>query len=199
MCSETRPNAKPENVSGNAMKTLIPIFFIFFNFAFLKGQNNDELCKYIADDLKEKPLPCLDKSKIRLNEEIYQIYKWSAFREDYLIRIEKNKNNYFLVEKKMTKHHYNQETGEEIQAKVETILQRKLNQKEYLKFENIINESKLWQNSNYFVKPICTDGGGIIIYAIKKDNYIRLDNANCSPKEEYLNKIYLKIKELFNL
>ena len=181
------------------MKTLITTIIVTIFPLVLNTQDNEALCNYISKELKEKPILCIDKSKINANNEIYQFYKWTAFKDDYFVRIEKNNNNYFLVQKKMTKHHYNQETGEEYEAKIEIIVNRKLSKVEILNFKKIIGESKIWENSNYHVEPICNDGWGIFVYAIKKNNFIELDNGSCSPKDEFLNNIYDKLKISFNL
>ncbi|UMQ41332.1 hypothetical protein MKS83_18320 [Chryseobacterium sp. Y16C] len=69
------------------MKKLIPFLLLVSSSLFSQG--NDNLCDYISNQLKEKPLECIDKSKLKTTEEIYQFFKWSAFKQDYLIRVEK--------------------------------------------------------------------------------------------------------------
>jgi hypothetical protein len=165
----------------------------------LFGQNDERLCKYFSEKLNEKPLPCLDSSKISSSEEIYDFFKWSAFRDDYFTKIEKNKNNYFLVHKKITKHKYNQETGEETEEKVEVIVNRKLSKLEISQFNDLIKELQLWDKKNYKTENICMDGSGIMLFAIKKDNYINSENGNCAPPNEYLNVLYTKMKTLLKL
>ncbi|UKB83382.1 hypothetical protein LF887_20575 [Chryseobacterium sp. MEBOG06] len=180
------------------MRRILTIFSIF-HVIILTAQNSNEYCKYISEELKEKPLECIDKTKVKPNNEIYQIFKWSAFRDNYLIRIEQINHKYILVQKKIYTQSYDQKTGEKIESKFKIIRQRKLTQKEYVKFMKLLSENHFWLNNNYKYPPICTDGGGIIIYALKKNKLLQMSNGNCAPQDEYLNNLYQKITELFNL
>jgi len=178
-------------------KTLTLI--LTFPFIFLAAQDNDNACKYISSELKEKPLECIDKSTFKKNDEVYQIFKWSAFKDNYLIRIEHTGNKYILVKKKIFTGEYDQKTGEKIDSRFTILVQKNLTQKQYVQFMKLLSENHFWTNNDYNVPSTCNDGSGIFIHALKKNSFLKMSNGNCSPKDEYLNTLYQKIIELFNL
>ncbi|MCW1960538.1 hypothetical protein [Chryseobacterium viscerum] len=180
------------------MKKVLSVIFTF-PFIFLTAQDNDNRCKYVSEELKEKPLECIDKSTFKENNEVYQFFKWSAFRDNYLIRIEQTGNKYILIKKKIFTHEYDQKTGEKIDSRFRILVQKDLTQEQYTQFIKLLSENNFWINNNYDVPSICTDGSGIFIHALKKNSFIKMSNGNCSSKDEYLNNLYQKITELFNL
>lgn len=181
------------------MKKILTLL-ILFPFIFLSAQdNNDNICKYLSEELKEKPLECIDKSTIKENNEVYQFFKWSAFRENYLLRIEKTGRKYILVKKKIYTSQYDQKTGEKIDSRFKILVQKNLTQKQYVQFMKLLSENQFWLNNNYEVPTTCTDGSGIIIYALKKNSLLKMSNGNCAPQDEYMNNMYQKIIELFNV
>ncbi|KMQ58448.1 hypothetical protein ACM46_22365 [Chryseobacterium angstadtii] len=162
------------------------------------SQNTDEdFCQYFIKNLKEKPLKCINSSKLKNDEVIYQFFKWSAFKEDYLIRIEKNRNIKTIVKKKIYKSVYNQETGEYQESRSEVLKEKKLTDNQFNRFSSLIRKYNFWQKADYKVEPLCSDGG-ILVYAIRKDQYLEIDNDNCSPSSEYLNQLYQELVTLFN-
>lgn len=182
------------------MKKPLLLFLLIFVTSDLYSQNKDEeLCHYFSDHLKEKPLKCMNSSKIKSDEVIYQFIKWSAFREDYLIRIEKKGNIKTIVKKKIYKSGYNQKTGEYQEPGVEILKEEKLTNDQFNRFSTFITKNNFWKKANYKVEPICSDGGGIMVFALQKDQYLEIDNGNCSPNTEYLNQLYQELSILFNL
>lgn len=180
------------------MKKIINLILVF-PFILLAAQDNEDRCKYMSEELKEKPLECINNSTFNKNNEVYQFFKWSAFRENYLLRIEKIGNEYILIKKKIYTSEYDQKTGEKIDSKFKIITQKHLTQKEYVQFMKLLSENHFWLNNNYDVPSICTDGSGIFIHALKKNSFLKMSNGNCSPQDEYLNNLYKKVTELFNL
>jgi hypothetical protein len=165
----------------------------------LFSQNSDNSCNYISNTLKEKPLECIDKTKLKSNEEIYQFFKWSAFKEDYLIRIEKKGNTQTLVQKKINKGGYNQKTGEYTEPGFQIVKQRKLTFSQFKRFTELLKENNFWQKDSYNVQSPCDDGSGVLVYAIQKDHFLSISNGNCSPKNEYLYYLYNEITKIFEL
>ncbi|KAB1230174.1 hypothetical protein [Chryseobacterium viscerum] len=174
-------------------------FILTFPFVFLTAQDNDNACKYMSEILKEKPLECIDKSSFKESNEVYQFFKWSAFRENYLLRIEKIGNKYILVKKKIYTSEYDPGTGEKRDPMFTILVKKNLNQKQYVQFMRLLSENHFWLNNNYEVPSICSDGGGIFLHALKKSSFLKMSNGNCAPQNEYLNNLYQKINELFNL
>ncbi|SHF31888.1 hypothetical protein [Chryseobacterium sp. OV279] len=182
------------------MKQLLSLLVLIFGVSNLYSQNTDEaICQYFSNDLKEKPLKCMNSSKLKNDEEIYQFFKWSAFKEDYLIRIEKKGKIKTIVKKKIYKSGYNQKTGEYQEPRVEILKEERLTNDQFHKFSTLITKNNLWQKTDYKVESICMDGGGILVYALRKDQYLEMDNGNCSPDTEYLNQLYPELITLFNL
>ncbi|PIF44533.1 hypothetical protein CLU96_1509 [Chryseobacterium sp. 52] len=179
----------------------LSIFILIFMFSTSYSQNTDDkdLCTYFVNELKEKPLKCLDKSKLKNDELVYQFFKWSAFREDYLIRIEKKGKITTIVKKKIYKSGYNQKTGEYQEPRVEILKEEKLTNDQYNRFSALIKKNNFWQKENYKVQSMCTDGSGIMVYALKKDQFIEINNGNCSPNTEYLYQLYQELITLFKL
>ena len=157
------------------------------------------MCDYVSKELKEKPLECINNSELNNDYEIYQIFKWSAFKENYLLTIEKNSNEITLVKKEFYNGSYDRKTGKKLEERFKIIKKRKLNKNEFLKFKKIIDESDLWKKINYEVESMCTDGSGIIIHAMRKGQMNKLSNGNCSGENEYLNNLYSKIVESLNI
>ncbi|PXW11023.1 hypothetical protein C8D70_11224 [Chryseobacterium sp. CBTAP 102] len=175
------------------------LFILPFIFNLLTAQNNDNICKYLSENLKEKPLECIDKSTFKENNEVYQFFKWSAFRDNHLLRIEKKGHKYILVKKKIYTSEYDQKTGEKRNSLFTILVQKNLTQKQYVQFMKLLSENHFWLNNNYDVPSNCTDGNGIFIYAMKKNSLLKMSNGNCAPHNEYLNDLYQKITKLFNL
>lgn len=165
----------------------------------LFSQNNDNMCNYFSQQLKEKPLECIDKSKLKNDVEIYQFFKWSSFKEDYLIRIEKKGNIKTIVRKKINKGGYNQTTGEAIEPGFQILKERNLTPIEFSKFKALLEEYNFWQKDDYQVQSVCSDGSGVFVHALRKDYFLKMSNGNCSPPNEYLYSIYQRISDLFGL
>ena len=176
-------------------------FFIIsiFQCLILTAQKSDEMCQYMSEKFKEKPLECIDKSTVKENNEVYQFFKWSAFGENFLLRIEQIGHRYILVKKKIFTSEYDQKTGEKRDSLFTVLVQKNLSQKQYVQFMKLLSENHFWLNNNYEFPSICSDGGGIYIYALKKNSFLQMNNGNCSPQDEYLNNLYQKITKLFNL
>lgn len=182
------------------MKKLLLLFILIFVACNLYSQNKDEeLCHYFSNHLKEKPLKCINSSKLKNDEVIYQFFKWSAFKEDDLIRIEKKGKIKTIVKKKIYKGSYNQKTGEYQEPRVEILKEKKLTNEQFNRFSTLITKNNFWGKTDYKVDPICSDGGGIMVFALQKDQYLEIDNGNCSPNTEYLNQLYNELITLFHL
>ncbi|AZA46857.1 hypothetical protein EG346_00880 [Chryseobacterium carnipullorum] len=182
------------------MKKFLSLLILILGISTLYCQNTDEaLCQYFSKDIKEKPLKCMDRSKLKDDEVIYQFFKWSAFKEDYLIRIEKKGKVKTIVKKKIYKSGYNQKTGEYQEPRVEILKEDKLTNDQFKRFSTIITKNNFWQKTDYKVESMCMDGGGILVFALRKDQYLEINNGNCSPNAEYLNHLYQELITLFNL
>jgi hypothetical protein len=182
------------------VKKLLLFFILIFVASNLYSQNkNEEFCHYFSNDLKEEPLKCMNSSKLKTDEVTYQFFKWSAFKEDYLVRIEKKGKIKTIVRKKIYKSSYNQKTGEYQEPRVEILKEEKLTNDQFNRFSTLITKNNFWQKADYKVEPICSDGSGIMVYALRKDQYLEIDNGNCSPNTEYLNQLYQELITLFNL
>ncbi len=179
------------------MKNLIIFLLLIPCVSF--SQNKDNACDYISQYLKEKPLECIDKSKLQNNEEIYQFFKWSSFRQDYLIRVERKRDLKTLVVKKIFKSSYDQETGNYQPQRFEILKQRRLTNSEFGEFKHLLYKHGFWEKNDYHVKSLCSDGSGILVYALKKDYLTTMSNGNCSPGNEYLYYLYEQISEIFGL
>ncbi len=183
------------------MKKQLTVLIFIFLFSQLHSQDNEDqtFCNYLVNELKEKPLKCMDKSKIKNDQVIYQFFRWSAFKESYFFSIEKNGNIQKVVKKKIYNPSYDEKTGEYIKPKIEILKQKKLSHNESKDLVALLDRFQFWQKNDYKVKPLCNDGGGVKVYAIRKDDYLEVSNGNCSPQNEYLNVLYRKVEELLKI
>lgn len=153
----------------------------------------------MSNELKEKPLLCLDKTKVQEADETYQFLKWTAFRESYFISIEKSKKSITLVKKKIYTSSYNQKTGEYIDKRFDILKTKKLSLAEFKNFKLLLDKYNFWEHDKYDVAPLCNDGWGVRVSALKKDHFLNIDNGNCSPPNEYLNSLYSELVEQYDL
>ncbi|WP_312075598.1 hypothetical protein [Chryseobacterium sp.] len=177
-------------------RKILNIICILF-FAVYYSQENS--CEYISKRLQEKPLECIDKNTLKSSEEYYQIIKWSAFKADYFLAVYKSGINISLKYKRIDKSKINPETNERISHTMETLKEKRLTKKEFASFKTILEKYNFWGNLKYEREPICDDGSGILVYALKKNTLAEMTNGNCAPQEEYLNKLFNDLKILFGL
>lgn len=136
---------------------------------------------------------------IKSYEEIYQFFRWYSFRDSYLITIEKSKAFMTLRYKKIISNHYYRSTGEYIEEKFEVLIDRKLKSAEIENFYKLLKKYNFWKHSKYATDNLCTDGDGVLVYALKKDHFLNIDNGNCASNNEYLNNLYSELVTLLNL
>lgn len=177
-------------------RKILNIICILF-FAIYYSQDNS--CEYVSKRLQEKPLECIDKSTLQSSEEYYQIIKWSAFKADYFLAIYKSGINVNLKYKRINKSTINPETNERVSEYMEVLKEKKITKKEFDNFKTILKKYNFWGNLKYARKPICDDGSGVLVYALKKDTLAEMTNGNCAPSDEYLNKIFNDLKIIFEL
>lgn len=183
------------------MKKQLTVLVFIFSFSILHSQNSGDqvFCDYLVNELKEQPLKCMDKSKFKNDQIVYQFFKWSAFKESYLISIEKNGNIQKVVKKKIYNQSYDEKTGEYIKPRIEILKEKKLSNYEFKELTALLDHFQFWQKNNYEVDPFCNDGGGVRVYALRKDEYLEVGNGNCSPKNEYLNVLYEEVEEILEI
>lgn len=146
-----------------------------------------------------KYLKCINQfEKTDTKDKIYQFYKWSAFGKTIFTNVEKRKSGYFLISHEIAQPIYNEKTSE-FEYPITVCQKRKLTEKEFNDFENVLNKSKFWEKQTYDLKPICSDGSGIVFQALHNGDYRNYSNGNCAPVDEYLNILYSEIKKLLKL
>jgi hypothetical protein len=177
---------------------------IFLNLIFLSTQIfSQEITKKDCDGyLKQtglKYLKCISQfEKTDPKDKIYQFYKWSAFGKTIFTNVEKRKSGYFLTSHELNQPIYNEKTSE-FEYPITVCQKRKLSEKEFNDFENALNKNKFWEKQTYDLKPICSDGSGIVFQALHNGDYRNYSNGNCASVDEYLNVLYAEIKKLLKL
>lgn len=177
---------------------------IFLNLIFLSTQIfSQEITKKDCDGyLKQtglKYLECIYQfEKTDSKDKIYQFYNWSAFGKTIFTNVEKRKSGYFLISHELNQAIYNEKTFE-FEHPITVCQNRKLTEKEFNDFENILDKNKFWEKQTYDLKPICTDGFGIVFQALHNGDYRNYSNGNCAAQNEYLNVLYTEIKKLLKL
>lgn len=181
------------------MKKIIFLILIFLSTQVVSQEITQENCNRYLKQTGLKYLECIYAlEKTDPKDKIYQFYKWSAFGKMIFTNVEKRKSGYFLISHEIFEPIYNQKTGE-YDNPIVVCQNKKLTENEFNDFENVLNKNKFWEKQTYDLKPICSDGFGIVFQALYNGDYRNYSNGSCAPVDEYLNVLYAEIKKLLKL
>gem|GEM_PF-2372631 len=181
------------------MKKLMLFSLIFLSTQIFSQETTKKDCDGYLKQTGLKYLKCISQfEKTDPKDKIYQFYKWSAFGKTIFTNVEKRKSRYFLISHEVFQPIYNEKT-QEFDYPIVVCENRKLSEKEFNDFENALNKNKFWKKQTYDLKPICSDGSGIVFQALHNGDYRNYSNGNCASVDEYLNVLYAEIKKLLKL
>ncbi len=181
------------------MKKLMLFSLMFLSIQIFSQDFNKEDCDRYLKQTGLKYLECVyNFEKTDSKDKIYQLYKWSAFGKTIFTNVEKRKSGYFLISHEVFQPIYNEKT-QEFDYPIVVCENRKLTEKEFNDFEDVLNKNKFWEKKTYELKPICSDGFGIVFQALHNGDYRNYSNGNCAAQNEYLNVLYTEIKKLLKL
>lgn len=181
------------------MKNLILFGLVLFSIQVFSQKVAKEDCDRYLKQTGLKYLECIYQfEKIDVKDKIYQFYKWSAFGKTIFTNVEKRKTEYFLISHEIYQPIYNEKT-EEFEYPIVVCHNKKITQKEFDDFENILNKNKFWEKKTYDLEPICSDGHGIVFQALYSGDYRNYSNGNCASIGEYLNSLYTEIQKILKL
>ncbi|MGO4707817.1 hypothetical protein AB4Y90_01635 [Chryseobacterium sp. 2TAF14] len=181
------------------MKNLMLLGLVFFSVQVFSQKIVKEDCERYLKQTGLKYLECVHIfEKTDPKDKIYQFYKWSAFGKIIFTNVEKRKSGYFLISHEIAQPIYNEKTNE-LDYPITVCVNRRLTEKEFNDFENVLNKNKFWEKKTYDLKVLCTDGFGIVFQALHNGDYRNYSNGNCPPENEYLNVLYTEIKKILKL